>query len=324
MNNVILDEYNKFVKQNKDMVTHEGKIIVITGATSLIGSSLVKLCIDICGTVYAIVRKNTARLSNLPKNKNIHVVECDLEEIANLYQLINVKCDIFFHFAWIGVIGTERNNTVLQESNKSCVEKAINVASKLGCSKFVFAGSQAEYGLHDEPLTCNTVENPITPYGQAKLAVTREGRILAKNLGMQFCSGRILSAYGAGDKDNTLISMLIDKCTKGENINLSSCTQIWDYIYAEDVARAFYLVGKNGVDGKAYPIGSGIGRPLKEYVQTIYKIINNKDAKLNFGSVPNSMDSVTFLQADISELTTDTDFIPLVSFNDGIINMINC
>lgn len=292
--------------------------IILTGATSLIGSSLIKLCVDVCDTVYAIVRKNTSRLSNLPKSKNIHLIESDLDEIANLPQLINVKCDIFFHFAWIGVIGTERNNAVLQESNKSCVAEAIKVANKLGCSKFVFAGSQAEYGLHNKPLTCNTVELPITPYGQAKLAVTREGRILANNLKMQFCTGRILSAYGAEDKDNTLISMLIDRCIKGENIDLSSCEQIWDYIYAEDVARAFYLIGKNGVDGKAYPVGSGIGRPLREYVQRIYDIIGNNSAKLNFGAVPTGMNSVTFLQADISELTQDTSFIPLMSFDDGI------
>lgn len=296
--------------------------IVITGATGIIGSSLARLCVTKCDTVYAVVRKNTSRLDNLPKSNNVHVIKCDLDEISRLPQLINVKCDIFYHFAWIGVNGDDRDNSVLQQRNIDYSKNAIQVANKLGCKRFVFAGSQAEYGLHSVPLTCNTCEKPIMEYGKAKLDATRQGMIIASDLGMKFCSGRILSAYGAEDKENTLISMLIDTCIKGQEINLSSCNQIWDYIHAEDVARAFYAIGEHGVDGKAYPIGSGIGRPLKEYVQIVYDIIGNKKAELNFGEVVTSPSSIMFLQADISELTHDTGFVPQIMFEDGISEMV--
>lgn len=88
---------------------------------------------------------------------------------------------------------------------------------------------------------------------------------------------------------------IISKLVNGEEMNLSDYEQIWDYIHAKSVAKAFYLIGKKGVDGKAHPVGSGIGRPLKECVQTVYDIAGNHDAKLNFGVVPNSMNSVNFL-----------------------------
>ena len=101
--------------------------------------------------------------------------------------------------------------------------------------------------------------------------------------------------------------------TKGE--------QIWDFIYAGDAARAFRLIAEKGVHGKVYLIGSGIGKPLREYIEVIGKE-TNPDVPIGFGKIPYGDKQVMHLCADITELTEDTGFVPQVSFEEGIRNTV--
>ena len=295
--------------------------IIVTGASGMIGSDLIDIAIRKNIEVLALVRKNTKKIKNIPKNDLVKVIECDIDEIKSLPQMIkNTKYDIFYHFAWCATSPFSRDDINEQLNNIVYSLDAIKVAAKLGCKKFVFAGSQAEYGLHNEPLRCDTNESPLNGYGIAKNTVTKFGRILANQLGIDFCSGRILSAYGIKDNSYTMISTLINKINIGEDMKISPCTQIWDYINSKDVANAFYLIGEKGVNGKAYPIASGEGRPLKYYVETIYRLLDGKgrNVKLNYGSIPPKKNAVTYLVGDISELTKDTGFVPRISFEEGI------
>jgi nucleoside-diphosphate-sugar epimerase len=66
-----------------------------------------------------------------------------------------------------------------------------------------------------------------------------------------------------------------------------------------------------------YCLGSGSGRPLKEYLETI-KSMFNPDYNIQYGKVPYNEKSVEYLCADISELTHDTGWRPGFSFEDGI------
>ena len=78
-----------------------------------------------------------------------------------------------------------------------------------------------------------------------------------------------------------------------------------------------YLLGKKGVNGKIYCIGSGQVRPLKDYIENIKDAVN-KEAKIGFGEVPYQEKQVMYLCADIDELTKDTGFKPQYTFEQGI------
>ena len=47
---------------------------------------------------------------------------------------------------------------------------------------------------------------------------------------------------------------------------------MWDYLYSGDAARAFFLLGERGRDGKTYVLGSGKAEPVKNYVSMIFKV----------------------------------------------------
>lgn len=71
------------------------------------------------------------------------------------------------------------------------------------------------------------------------------------------------------------------------------------------------------VDGKIYVIGSGIGRPLREYIKTIRDVVSPKSA-LGIGKLPYRDKQVMHLVADISDLKRDVGFAPKVDFAEGI------
>ena len=85
----------------------------------------------------------------------------------------------------------------------------------------------------------------------------------------------------------------------------------------DDAGDAILSVAANGVDGKTYPLGSGQGRKLSEYIEEIRQIIN-PSVKVQYGVKDYYPHQPMHLVADISELTNDTGWQPRTSFEEGI------
>jgi nucleoside-diphosphate-sugar epimerase len=126
------------------------KKIVITGATGMIGSAIIRQALENDIEVLCIVRKDTNRFGNIPKSEKIKILFADLSEYAFLDT--SEKYDVFFHLAWDKTFGTSRDDVDIQLQNIQFTLDAVRLAQRLGCSVFVGAGSQAEYGVVLEPL----------------------------------------------------------------------------------------------------------------------------------------------------------------------------
>ena len=225
------------------------------------------------------------------------------------------------HLAWLKPFGNDRDNVELQLKNVKYTLDAVRLAKRCGCTVFIGAGSQAEYGLQTVPLTPDLPVNPESGYGIAKYTAGKMSKMLCQQLGMRFNWMRILSVYGKKDNSYTLISYVINELKAGRSPELTKCEQIWDYIHCDDVARAFLAVAEKGVDGKFYPLGSGEGRKLSEYIKDIRDVIN-PDIELGFGKKNYYPHQPMFLVADSIELEKDVGWTPWVSFHNGIKNII--
>ncbi|MCL1984500.1 MAG: NAD-dependent epimerase/dehydratase family protein [Methanomassiliicoccaceae archaeon] len=289
--------------------------IAITGATSMIGIALTKAAIENGHEVTAIVRPASSGIGNLPVSENLKVKECGISGYESMSG--SDECDMFFHLAWEKTAAGGRDDTDTQSDNARYVLDAVRLAKSWNASVFVGAGSQAEYGLLHKKAGTDTPANPTSGYGIAKLSAGRTAAALCKELGMRFCWSRIFSAYGEYDRDHTLIMYLIRTMLNGNSPELTKCEQIWDYIYAEDVARALLAIALKGIDGRTYNIGSGECRPLRNYVIDVRDAID-PSTELRFGVREYYPHQQMFLCADIDELTADTGFVPRYSFGEGI------
>ena len=249
----------------------------------MIGSAIVEQAVKQGYEVTCLIRRGTTRIDNIPKDKNVKLIECDIDEYSSLE--LEEDYDVFMHLAWLKTFGNDRDNVELQLKNVQYTIDAVNLAKRAGCTVFIGAGSQAEYGIQKVPLTSDLPVNPESGYGIAKYTAGKLSAILCKQLGIRFNWMRILSIYGLNDGKNTLISYVINELKAGRSPELTKCEQIWDYLHCDDAARAFLSVAEKGIDGETYPLGSGRGRKLSEYVTDIRNSIA-PDIKLTFGKKP--------------------------------------
>ena len=156
--------------------------------------------------------------------------------------------------------------------------------------------------------------------GRPGIMGDRAGQISRKycaELGIRHVWARILSVYGPGNVEGSMVMSAIRGFQSGEPVKFTKGEQQWDYLYSTDAARALRLMGESGKDGAVYPLGSGQVRPLAEYIQTIRTCVA-PEAELRLGAIPYAPGQVMYLKADITQLTADTGFEPEISFEEGI------
>lgn len=300
------------------------KRIIITGPTGAIGHALIKKCIEEQTEVYAVCRCHSARLDAVPSSPLVHIIECDLEKLTALSDTLPHGCDVFYHFAWAGTTGGGRNDMYLQNRNVRYALDAVELCKKIECRAFIGAGSQAEYGRVDSILTPSTPVLPENGYGMAKLCAGQMTRHMCGAYGIRHIWTRILSVYGPYDGEGSMIMSTIRKLLCHEHAGLTSGEQMWDYLYSEDAARALFLLGKKGMSGKTYCVGSGNALPLHQYIETLRDAVAREldesytSFSLGLGDIPYGQKQVMYLCADISDLTNDTGFTPSISFEEGI------
>lgn len=295
-------------------------VYAITGATSMLGVATIKNCISKNISVLAFVRKGSSKIERLPSSSLVKIVECDLAQMKD-FDCKGLSADVFIHFGWAFTDKTGRNDVTKQLENVQYTIDAVHLAKKLGCRKFVGAGSQAEYGTPNVPLKADTPVNPLIPYGVAKYAAGRLSEMECKKEGLEYNWVRILSVYGPHDNEGTLLNQLIYNAKNNIPMGLSGCEQVWDYIYEDDAGAAFVAVAEKGVDGKIYPLGTGVGRPLKEYVQDVISVAN-PDYKPEFGKFSYSATQPMCLVGDESDLEKDTGWHPRTEFKEFIKEMV--
>lgn len=293
------------------------KRIVVTGAASMIGAALIEECVKHDLEIYAVVRASSGHAGRLPRDSRVHLIDCSLEEIGSLKELIPEKCDTFFHIAWANTGQNRNKSTEAQSINIGYTLAAVRAAKELGCVRFIGAGSQAEYGPMDvDKISPDSPVHPTTPYGAAKLAAGQLSRMLTKELSMECIWPRIFSVYGIYEKESAMVASSLRKMLAGKPTEFTPAAQRWDYLYSRDAGRAFYLIGEKGRDGAVYCVGSGSARPLKEYI--LEMAAQTGAGVPGIGARPYPEGAVMNLCADISSLKEDTGFEPFYTFREGI------
>ena len=303
---------------------------VITGASGMIGVALARQCTAAGEEVLAICHRNSAKNRVLRELSGVKVMEADLSEYAGLAgERWEKKYDTFYHLAWAGTTGPARNDMILQTDNIQYTLDAVLLAESMGCRTFVGTGSQAEYGRHREALRPQTPAFPETGYGMAKLCAGQMSRYSCGQKGIKHIWARVLSVYGPyGSQD--MITVAVQKLLRGEHVSLTAGEQIWDYVYSEDAAAALRLMAERGISGKTYVMAGGQARPLKEYLEVLYRVIGEEMADrgrrvgtIGIGDLPYQAGQLMNLTGDSTELLGDTGFSAQYSFEEGVREMLS-
>lgn len=308
---------------------------VITGATSFVGGAVVREALLRGHQVTAVVRPSSKKLDVITKeneqallNGRLLILENDLGQPERLVETVKGGCDVFLHFGWGGSGSDSRVMEALQEKNLENSLNTVRAAKRLGCSRFLFTGSQAEYGMHQGLITEESECSPRSFYGKSKLKMRIQGDALCKELGMEYVHGRIFSAYGPGDHPWTLVESCVKGFLKGEEISLGACRQQWNFIYISDLAAALCALAEapgERFSELASPVFNLAGeetRPLKEFVEEIHRLCGGSGTP-RYGARPENAEGPVNLNPDITKIKDVTGWSPKLDFHAGIQNVID-
>lgn len=322
--------------------------IVVTGATSFLGAAIVKKLLSEHHEVFAVVRPGSKNRDALraveeefktgakDQTAPLHIIEAELGNLNRILEYIIVPCEIFIHLGWDGAGSENRTKQELQRKNIPDTLKVLEGARQLGCKRFLFSGSQAEYGvcqsLMSEDMTCH----PVSEYGKAKVEAGIQGaercqKWRAEGISdMEFIHARIFSIYGTGDHPWSLVNTCLDTFLDGGHMELGACTQQWNFLYVDDLVDGVlslvfceHLEESGGAGCGIYNIAGDVDAtmPLRNYVETMYELCGRR-GDFTYGVLPANAEGPANLIPDVRKLKRVTGWRPKVSFEEGIRRMI--
>jgi len=262
-----------------------GKRVLVTGATGLVGSWLVKALLNSGAQVIAFVRDADpqSEFYRSGKHRETNIVNGKLEDYDALERALNEHAvDTVFHLAAQPIVGAAlRSPLQTFESNIRGTYNLLECCRRLGplVQRIVIASSDKAYG--EQPNLPYTEAMPLQgrePYEVSKSCADLIAQSYAHSYGMPITIARCGNIYGGGDLNwSRIVPDTIRACLHNVPIVIRSDGQfVRDYIYIKDVCNAYMQlaegIGKVGVTG-AFNFGPSKPLTVLEMVAAIQKLM---------------------------------------------------
>jgi UDP-glucose 4-epimerase len=297
------------------------KKIVITGGCGFIGSHLVEmLCDD--NEVIVIDNLSTGRLENIEAflPKGVRFINADISTSNQIWESEIEQADWVFHLAALAdIVPSIESPDSYFSSNVVGTFNVLQAALRGKSSRFIYAASSSCYGI---PSVYPTPEDsPIRP--QYPYALTKrlgEELVLhwANLYKLPAISARFFNVYGTRSRTSgtygAVFGVFLAQKLAGKPFTVvGDGEQTRDFTYVTDVCNALCALAKQGQAGEIYNIGSGETISVNRIVELLEGPIIN---------IPKRPGEPDCTYADITKITSQTNWKPAISIEEGIKNIL--
>ena len=252
--------------------------ILLTGASGFVGRHVLRSLQARDRPVRLVTRKPSGGAGK--GVEEIHSDDLFAEPAARLRQLCE-QVDTVLHLAWYAEPGEYQ----FSGKNLDCLQGTLALAAAArdsGVRRFVGVGTCFEYDLGQSPLLTTTRLDPQSPYAAAKAAAYLALSQALPAVGMSFAWCRLFYLYGEGEDIRRLAAALHDKLARGDPVDLTSGTQMRDFMDVADAAEMIVRIALSDHEGAAN-VCSGRPITIREFAERIADEYGRRDL-LRFGT----------------------------------------
>jgi CDP-glucose 4,6-dehydratase len=301
---------------------------LVTGARGFGGSWLAKLLLDQGADVASFDLPDKR-----PSGLALHGIESDVaDETGDLRDADRVRevvaatrPEAVFHLAAQAIVGEANASPVPTfSSNVEGTWNLLEACRVEGVERVVVASSDKAYGPHEElPYSEGAALQPTFPYDVSKAAADLIARSYWHTFELPVAVTRFANIYGGGDLNfSRLVPETVSAVLDGRRPQIrSDGSPERDYLYVEDVARAYVAIAAALAEGKgrgeAFNAGWGKPNSVREVVDLVCEVAGAEvePEYLGAGVPEGEIDRQYLAAAKIREVA---GWEPQVQLRDGI------
>jgi dTDP-6-deoxy-L-talose 4-dehydrogenase (NAD+) len=210
--------------------------VLLTGASGFVGKHVLA-CLHARGVaVKAVARPQSAANTAWPPGTEVIQTADLFAEPASWWEEVAAGASRVLHLAWY----VEPGVYLRSPRNLDCLAGTLAMAqgcARAGVSRFVGVGTCFEYDTNAGYLAIDTPIKPASPYAAAKAATHMALDAFFREAGIPFAWCRLFYLHGEGEDARRLMPYIRHRLAQGLPVELTSGTQIRDYMRIEDAAR---------------------------------------------------------------------------------------
>ncbi len=266
-------------------MTTSKRRVLVTGGAGFIGSHVADAYLAAGDDVWVVDDLSSGRPENLPADARF--VEADIRdpEIRSLFR--DVRFDLVNHHAAqidvrISVTDPARDAGINLLGLLNITEAALEVGTK----RIVFVSSGGV--VYGEPEQIPTPESapklPLSPYGVTKLGGELYLNYYRMVRGLEYVALRYSNVFGPRQDPHGeagVVAIFCNRLLGGTALTIfGDGEQTRDYVYVRDVVAANMLVSNlslgegQGLDARAFNVGSGVGTSVNRLADVLEGIAN--------------------------------------------------
>lgn len=262
-------------------------LVMLTGATGFVGARVLSSLHQSGKKVRLVVREGSE--NKVPQYSCIESIVSSPDIFAEnefWWEKVCEGVDTAIHVAWYA----EPGDYLRSSKNLDCLIGTLSFAkgiTKAKVRRFVGIGTCFEYELSGGHLSVETRLNPLTPYAACKVSAFSVLSNFFSVKGIEFIWCRLFYLYGEGENPKRLVPYIRSKLQSGEVAELTSGTQIRDYL---NVSEAGEMIVQSAFDTSlgAINICSGVPITVRELAEKIADECDRRDL-LKFGARPDNL-----------------------------------
>jgi len=315
------------------------KKILITGGAGFIGSHLVRLFVKkYPGTHIVNLDKltyagNLANLTDIDKLPNYEFVKGDIVDEDFIMATFDAyRFDGVIHLAAESHV--DRSITNPKEFIMTNIVGTVNLLNAARSSwkndfrgkRFYHVSTDEVYGsLGEEGKFLETTPyDPRSPYSASKASSDHLVRAYNHTYGLPVVISNCSNNYGPNQFPEKLIPLIINNIRHNKPLPVyGQGTNVRDWLYVEDHAKAIDLIYEKGLNGETYNIGGNNERQNIDIVKTLCRIMDR-----NLGRAEGESENlITYVKdraghdlryaIDATKITETLGWQPEVQFNEG-------